>query len=525
VATTEGRRETDSGIEIKPVYDAADAERDLEPPGEFPFTRGPYRDMYRGKPWTIRQYAGFGSAEETNARFRYLLERGQTGLSVAFDLPTQLGYDSDDPRAEGEVGRTGVPIDSLADMELLLDGIPLAEVSTSMTINAPAALLLLLYELVAEGQGVSSDRLRGTVQNDILKEYCARGNYIFPPRPSMRITTDLFAYCAERLPKWNTISISGYHIREAGSTAAQELAFTLANGIAYCQAAVDAGLSPDEFGARLSFFFNAHNHFFQEVAKFRAARRLWARIMRDRFGVTNPRAQALRFHAQTGGSTLTAQQPENNVVRVAIQALSAVAGGAQSIHTNGFDEALALPTEHSAKIALRTQQLLAHEAGGTDTADPLGGAYFIEALTAELETRAEELLAHIDELGGAVAAVEAGFVQGEIEQAAFRYQQEIESGERVLVGVNRYVEEESEPIELLRIDPEAERRQLERTAHVRAERNTDEAARTLEEVRRVARGTENLLPPMRDALRARATIGEICGVLREEFGMYDAQRA
>jgi methylmalonyl-CoA mutase N-terminal domain/subunit len=525
VATTEDRRETDSGIEIKPVYDAADAERHLEPPGEFPFTRGPYRDMYRGKPWTIRQYAGFGSAEETNARFRYLLERGQTGLSVAFDLPTQLGYDSDDSRAEGEVGRTGVAIDSLADMELLLDGIPLAEVSTSMTINAPAALLLLLYELVAEGQGVSGERLRGTVQNDILKEYCARGNYIFPPRPSMRITTDLFAYCAERLPKWNTISISGYHIREAGSTAAQELAFTLANGIAYCQAAVDAGLSPDEFGARLSFFFNAHNHFFQEVAKFRAARRLWARIMRDRFGATNPRAQALRFHAQTGGSTLTAQQPENNVVRVAIQALSAVAGGAQSIHTNGFDEALALPTERSAKIALRTQQVLAHEAGGTDTADPLGGAYFIEALTEELEARAEELLAHIDELGGAVAAVEAGFVQGEIEQAAFRYQQEIESGERVLVGVNRYVEEESEPIELLRIDLEAERRQLERTARVRAERNAGEAARTLDEVRRAARGTENLLPPMREALRARATVGEICGVLREEFGTYDAQRA
>jgi methylmalonyl-CoA mutase, N-terminal domain len=522
VATKEDRRETDSGIEIKPVYDAGDAERELEPPGEFPFTRGPYRDMYRGRPWTIRQYAGFGSAEETNARFRYLLERGQTGLSVAFDLPTQLGYDSDDPRAEGEVGRTGVAIDSLADMKLLLDGIPLGEVSTSMTINAPAALLLLLYELVAEEQGLSGEQLRGTVQNDILKEYCARGNYIFPPRPSMRVTTDVFAYCAERLPNWNTISISGYHIREAGSTAVQELAFTLANGIAYCQAAVDAGLSPDEFGARLSFFFNAHNHFFQEVAKFRAARRLWAKIMRDRFGATNPRALALRFHAQTGGSTLTAQQPDNNVVRVAIQALSAVCGGAQSIHTNGFDEALALPTEHSAKIALRTQQLLAHEAGGTDTADPLGGAYFIEALTEELENRAKELLAHIDELGGAVAAVEAGFVQGEIEQAAFRYQQEIESGERVLVGVNRYLEEESEPIELLRIDPEAERRQLERTARVRAERDAGEVVRTLDEVRRVARGTENLLPPMRDALRAQATVGEICGMLREEFGTHDS---
>ena len=377
--------------------------------------------MYRGRPWTIRQYAGFGSAEETNERFRYLLERGQTGLSVAFDLPTQLGYDSDDPRAAGEVGRTGVAIDSLADMELLLDGIPLGEVSTSMTINAPAALLLLLYELVAEEQGVPPEQLRGTVQNDILKEYIARGNYIFPPRPSMRLTTDLFAYCAERLPHWNTISISGYHIREAGSTAVQELAFTLANGIAYAQAAVDAGLSPDEFGARLSFFFNAHNHFFQEVAKFRAARRLWAEIMRDRFGVTNPKAQALRFHAQTGGSTLTAQQPENNVVRVAVQALSAVCGGAQSIHTNSFDEALALPTEHAARIALRTQQMLADEAGGTDTADPLGGSYFVESLTDELEARARELIERVDEVGGAVAAVEQGFVQGEIEDAAYRY--------------------------------------------------------------------------------------------------------
>ena len=450
MATTEDRRETDSGIEIKPVYTDEDvAELELELPGEFPFTRGPYKDMYRGRPWTIRQYAGFASAEETNARFRYLLERGQTGLSVAFDLPTQLGYDSDDPRAEGEVGRTGVAIDSLADMELLFDEIPLGEVSTSMTINAPAALLLLLYELVAEGQGVSGDKLRGTVQNDILKEYCARGNYIFPPRPSMRLTTDLFAYADERLPKWNTISISGYHIREAGSTAVQELAFTLANGIAYAQAAVDAGLSPDEFGERLSFFFNAHNHFFQEVAKFRAARRLWAEIMRDRFGATNPKAQALRFHAQTGGSTLTAQQPENNIVRVAIQALSAVAGGAQSIHTNAFDEALALPTEHSARIALRTQQLLAHEAGGTDTADPFGGAYFIESLTDELERGARELIERVDEIGGAVEAIEQGFVQREIEDAAFRHNAAVESGEKVIVGVNQYREEESEPIELL----------------------------------------------------------------------------
>ncbi len=420
MATTEGPHETESGIELEPVYTSADAPGELELPGEYPYTRGPYPDMYRGRPWTIRQYAGFASAEESNTRYRFLLDRGQTGLSVAFDLPTQLGYDSDDPLAVGEVGRTGVAIDSLADMEILLAGIPLDKVSTSMTINAPASLLLLLYELVAEGQGVGGHALRGTVQNDILKEYIARGNYIYPPKPSMRITTDLFAYCAERIPRWNTISISGYHIREAGSTAVQELAFTLANGIAYCEAAVAAGLSPDDFGARLSFFFNAHNHFFQEVAKFRAARRLWARIMRERFGATNPKALALRFHAQTAGSTLTAQQPENNIVRVAIQALSAICGGAQSLHTNSFDEALALPTERSARIALRTQQILANEAGGTDTADPLGGAYFIEAMTDELEARAWELIERIDELGGAVAAIERGFVQGEIEQSAYR---------------------------------------------------------------------------------------------------------
>jgi methylmalonyl-CoA mutase N-terminal domain/subunit len=524
VAATEDSRETDSEIEVKPVYTEEDVEGlELERPGEYPFTRGPYKDMYRGRPWTIRQYAGFGSATETNERFRYLLARGQTGLSVAFDLPTQLGYDSDDPRAEGEVGRTGVAIDSIADMELLFDDIPLNEVSTSMTINAPAALLLLLYELVAEAQGVPGAELRGTVQNDVLKEYCARGNYIFPPRPTMRITTDVFAYCHERLPRFNTISISGYHIREAGATAVQELAFTLANGIAYAEGAVAAGLSPDEFGERLSFFFNAHNHFFQEIAKFRAARRLWARIVRERFGATNPRAQALRFHAQTGGSTLTAQQPENNIVRVAIQALSAVGGGAQSIHTNAFDEALALPTERSAKIALRTQQILAHEAGGTDTADPFGGSYFIEALTEELERRAWELIARIDELGGAVEAIEQGFVQREIEDAAFRHQTSVESGERVIVGVNRYQEHEEEPIELHELDPEAEKRQLERTARIRAERDAGAAETALEEVRRVARGDENLLPPMRDALRLRCTVGEICNVLRDEFGTFDAQ--
>ncbi len=526
MATADERRLNDSGIEVKPVYTTADLPAgELELPGEHPFTRGPYPTMYRGQPWTIRQYAGYGSAEETNARFRYLLERGQTGLSVAFDLPTQLGYDSDDPLAEGEVGRTGVAIDSLADMELLLAGIPLGEVSTSMTINAPAALLLLLYELVAEGQGMPGEKLRGTVQNDVLKEYVARGNYIFPPRPSMRLATDLFAYCAERLPTFNTISISGYHIREAGSSAAQELAFTLANGIAYCEAAIVAGLSPDAFGERLSFFFNAHNDFFQEVAKFRAARRLWAQIMRDRFGATNPRATALRFHAQTGGSTLTAQQPENNVVRVAIQALSAVCGGAQSLHTNSFDEALALPSEQAARIALRTQQILAHEAGTTDTADPLGGSFYVEALTAELERSAQELIDRIDELGGAVAAIEQGFVQGEIEASAFRYQAEVEQGERVVVGVNAFEEHEEERVELLQVDPESERRQRERIARVRAERDSRASAAALAAVRRVAETDANLLPPMREALRARATVGEICGELRELWGTYDAQHA
>src|SRR5207253_166788 len=449
----------------------------------------------------IRQYAGFGSAEETNERFRYLLAGGQHGLSIAFDLPTQLGYDSDDPPAEGEVGRTGVAIDSFADMEILLAGIPLGEVSTSMTINAPAALLLLLYELVAERQGIASDSLSGTVQNDVLKEYVARGNYIFPPRPSMRLTTDLFAYCAERIPRWNTISISGYHIREAGSTAVQELAFTLSNGIAYCAAAVEAGLSPDEFGARLSFFFNAHNHFFQEVAKFRAARRLWARIMKERFGATNPKACALRFHAQAGGSTLTAQQPENNIVRVAIQALSAVAGGAQSLHTNSYDEALALPTERAATIALRSQQILQAEAGTTATADPLGGSYYIEALTDELETRARDLIERVDELGGAVAAVEQGFVQGEIEASAFAWQQQVESAERVIVGVNKYAVESEQPIELQTIDPAAERRQLERTAKLRAERSADEAAAALARVRESARGVEYSVPLQLPSLR------------------------
>ena len=522
MASTPDRRLLDSGNEVKPLYRAADAPLvEPEPPGVFPFTRGPYRDMYRGRPWTIRQYAGFASAEESNERYRYLLSRGQTGLSVAFDLPTQLGYDSDDRVAEGEVGRTGVAIDSIADMELLLDGIPLAEVSTSMTINAPAALLLVLYELVAEGQGVPGTELRGTVQNDILKEYVARGNYIFPPRPSMRLTTDLFAYCEERIPRWNTISISGYHIREAGSTAAQELAFTLANGIAYCEAAVAAGLSPDAFGARLSFFFNAHNDFFQEVAKFRAARGLWAQIMRDRFGATTEKAQALRFHAQTGGSTLTAQQPENNIVRVAIQALAAVCGGAQSLHTNSYDEALALPSEHAATIALRTQQILMHEAGTTDTADPLGGSYYLEALTTELEQHARTLIERVDEFGGAVAAIEAGFIQGEIEEAAYRFQSSVETGECVVVGVNQFTQETDGRVELHRVDPAGEQRQRERTARVRAERNPEAAASALALVRDTASGDGNLLPPLREALRAHCTIGELCGALRELWGTYD----
>ncbi|HEX3290135.1 MAG TPA: methylmalonyl-CoA mutase family protein [Gaiella sp.] len=515
------RRQTEAGIEVKPVYGPDDASGPSEAPGAFPFTRGPYRDMYRGRPWTIRQYAGFGSADETNARFRTLLDRGQTGLSVAFDLPTQLGYDSDDPVADGEVGRTGVAIDSVEDMARLTAGIPLGDVSTSMTINAPASLLLLCYELVAAEQGVPGEALRGTVQNDILKEYVARGNYIFPPRPSMRLTTDLFAYCAERLPHWNTISISGYHIREAGSTAAQEVAFTLANGIAYCNAAVAAGLSPDSFGARLSFFFNAHNDVLQEVAKFRAARRLWARIMRDRFGATSPKAQALRFHAQTGGSTLTAQQPENNLVRVTAQALSAIYGGAQSLHTNAFDEALALPSERAATLALRTQQVLMHEAGTTDTADPLGGSWYVEALTDELERRASELIARIDDLGGAVAAIEAGWIQEQIEQSAFRWQREVETGERVIVGVNRFATDEREHVELHRLDPAIERAQRDRVQALRARRDASSVEAAVADVRRVADSRANLVPSLRVALAARATIGEVCGALGELWGTYD----
>jgi methylmalonyl-CoA mutase, N-terminal domain len=508
----------------KPVYGPDDAPAERPPPGEFPYTRGTRPEGYRVRPWTMRQYAGFSSAEDTNRRFRLLLDRGQTGLSVAFDLPTQLGLDSDDPLALGEVGRTGVAIDSLADMRLLLEGIPLGEVSTSMTINAPASLLLLLYELVAEEQGVGPELLSGTIQNDILKEYIARGNYIFPARPSMRLTVDTFRYCTERLPRWNTISISGYHIREAGSTAAQELAFTLANGIAYVQAAVDAGLEVDAFARRLSFFFNAHNDFFAEVAKFRAARMLWAEIMRDRFGARDPRSQMLRFHAQTGGSTLTAQQAENNIVRVAVQALSAVCGGAQSLHTNGYDEALALPTERSATIALRTQQILATEAGGTATTDPLGGSYYIEALTDRLAGEARALIGEIDRMGGSVAAVESGWVQEAIEQSAFEHHRRVQSGDDVIVGVNRYQSGESEPIELQRIDPGGERRQIERTERIRAERDPAAWEAAVAAVRQAAGSDANILPPMREALRAGVTIGELCGVLREAWGVYDAVR-
>jgi methylmalonyl-CoA mutase N-terminal domain/subunit len=509
----------------KPVYGPDDAPAVRPPPGEFPYTRGVRPEGYRGRPWTMRQYAGFSSAEDTNRRFRLLLDRGQTGLSVAFDLPTQLGLDSDDTLALGEVGRTGVAIDSLDDMRLLLDGIPLRDVSTSMTINAPASLLLLLYELVAEEQGVGPEALSGTIQNDILKEYIARGNYIFPARPSMRLTVDTFRYCTERLPRWNTISISGYHIREAGSTAAQELAFTLANGIAYVQAAVDAGLEVDAFARRLSFFFNAHNDFFTEVAKFRAARTLWAEIMRDRFGARDPRSQMLRFHAQTGGSTLTAQQAENNIVRVAVQALSAVCGGAQSLHTNGYDEALALPTERSATIALRTQQILATEAGATASADPLGGSYYIEALTDQLAGEGRELIEEVDRLGGAVAAVESGWVQEAIEQSAFEFHRRVQAGEDVIVGVNRYQSGESEPIELLRIEHDAEQRQIDRTRRVRAERDPVAWEGALAAVRAAAASDVNVLPPKREALRVGTTIGELCGALRDAWGTYDARRA
>jgi methylmalonyl-CoA mutase N-terminal domain/subunit len=516
---------TDSGIEIRPLYGpedmgSFDPATSLGKPGEPPFTRGVYGAMYRKRLWTMRQYAGMGTAEETNERFRYLLDAGQTGLSVAFDLPTQMGYDSDHPRAEGEVGKTGVAIDSIEDMRRLFDRIPLGSVSTSMTINATAAILLLLYQLVAEEQGVPSDELQGTVQNDLLKEYAARGTYIYPPKPSMRIITDIFAYCRETIPNWNTISISGYHIREAGSTAVQEIAFTLADAIAYSQAALDAGLAFDEFAPRLSFFFACHMNFFEEIAKFRAARRMWARIARERFAAKDTRSMMLRFHTQTGGATLTAQQPENNIVRTAFEALAAALGGTQSLHTNSFDEALALPTEHAVTIALRTQQLIGYETGAVGTVDPLGGSYFVESLTDEIESLAWDYIDRIDKMGGAVAAIERGFYQDEIHDSAYKIQQGIESGGRVVVGVNRFTSEGQVMPPLQRISEENVAAQLERVRRLRAERSASAVEDALRDVEAAAKGTANLLPPMKEALRARATLGEVSDVLRGVFGEY-----
>jgi methylmalonyl-CoA mutase, N-terminal domain len=518
-------RRTDSGIDVQPVYTPGDvtidAASDLGLPGDYPYTRGIYPDMYRGRLWTMRQYAGFGSASETNERFRYLLAAGQTGLSTAFDLPTQMGLDSDHPKALGEVGRVGVAIDSLADMEALLADIPLAEVSTSMTINATAAILLLLYELVAEGQGVSPEKITGTTQNDILKEYTARGTYIYPPKPSMRIVTDLFAYCRERMPRWNTISISGYHMREAGCTAAQEIAFTLADGVAYVDAAIAAGLEVDEFAPRLSFFFACHMNFFEEVAKFRAARRLWARLMKERFKARDPKSMMLRFHTQTGGATLTAQQPENNIVRTTLEALAAVLGGTQSLHTNSFDEAVSLPSEKAARIALRTQQVVGYESGVVDTADPLGGSWFIESLTDELEERAGALLRQVDEMGGAVEAIETGWMKREIEESAYRIAQTTDSGERVVVGVNRFIDEAGGGAEVYELDPELQQRQWDRLAKLRKERDQAAVDAALKAVEETARGRDNLLFSMREALAAHATLGEVSDALREVFGEYE----
>ncbi len=522
VGPDDPRRFTDSGIEIKPLYTDEDLpdglpER-LGAPGSYPYTRGIHPDMYRRQLWTMRQYAGYASAKESNERYHYLLEHGSTGLSMAFDLPTQLGLDSDDPRSLGEVGRTGVAIDTIDDMRVAFDGIPLYQVSTSMTINAPASVLLLLYELVGEEQGVAAEKLRGTTQNDILKEYIARGNFIYPPEGAIRLTTDLFAYCQERIPKWNTISISGYHFREKGCSAVQEVAFTLANGIAYVQAALDAGLDVDEFAPRLAFFFNGHNNVFQEVAKFRAARRMWAEVMRSRFGAKDERSWRLRFHTQTGGVTLTAQQPENNIVRVALQGFAAVCGGTQSLHTNGYDEALALPTERAARIALRTQQIIGHESGASDTVDPFAGSYFVEALTDEIEASARELIAKVDELGGSVNAID--FIKNEIEESAFGYHERYRIGQDVVVGVNRFVEEEVEVPDILRVDPESEREQVQRLKAFKADRDAGLAERRLEEIREAARGTGNLLPVLRNALRDRCTMGEVCGAMRDVFGEY-----
>jgi len=517
--------ETISGINVKRLYtpeDCADLNylEDLGFPGEYPYTRAVQPTAYRGRLWTMRQYAGFASAEETNERYKFLLGQGQTGLSVAFDLPTQIGYDSDHQLSLGEVGKVGVAIDSLLDMETLFSGIPLAKVSTSMTINAPASVLLAMYIAVAEKQGVAQADLRGTIQNDILKEYSSRGTYIFPPRPSMKIITDIFAYCSEQIPQWNSISISGYHIREAGSTAVQEVAFTLANGIAYVQAAIDAGLGVDQFGPRLSFFFNSHLDFLEEIAKYRAARRLWARIMKERFGAKDPRSMMLRFHTQTAGCTLTAQQPPNNIVRVAFQAMSAVLGGTQSLHTNSMDEALSLPTEEAVQIALRTQQLIACETGVTETVDPLAGSYYIESLTNRIEDEATAYINKIDELGGSVPAIEQGFIQKEIQNAAYGYQKAIESGDRSVVGLNIYQTDSEKPSNLLRMDPEVRNRQVARLEKLRKERDSNAAAKALKNLEETARGNENVMVPILDAVKAYATLGEICDVLRGVFGEY-----
>ncbi len=519
------QRTTESGIPIEPIYRARDLEgfdpeRALGDPGQDPFTRGIYPTMYRGRAWTMRQYAGFGSALETNARFRYLLDHGQTGLSVAFDLPTQMGYDSDNAMAAAEVGKVGVAIDSLADMRRLFEGIPLDKVSTSMTINAPASILLLLYQLVGEEQGVDPAQLTGTVQNDVLKEYIARGTYIYPPRESLRITTDLFAYCARELPRFNTISISGYHMAEAGATAVQEVAFTLSNAIAYVQAALDAGLDVDRFAPRLSFFFVARTTLFEEVAKFRAARRMWADMMANRFGARDPRSRMLRFHTQTAGVQLTAQQPLNNVVRVAYQALAAALGGTQSLHTNAYDEALALPSESAARLALRTQQVLANESGVTDTADPLAGSYFIERLTDEVDARARELVARVADLGGAVAAIERGFQKEEIERSAYDQLKSVEGGDKVVVGVNRYTEGGEESVTLLQLDPAIADAQAKSLAYIRAQRDGDAVRAALGDLHDAAKGSDNLLVPMREALRGMATVGEVCDTLRDVFGVY-----
>ncbi|MGI6343764.1 MAG: acyl-CoA mutase large subunit family protein [Bacillota bacterium] len=519
---------TSSGVTVKRVYtpeDTADLDylRDLNFPGQYPYTRGVQPTMYRGRFWTMRQYAGFATAEESNQRYKYLLEQGQTGLSVAFDLPTQIGYDSDHSLSEGEVGKVGVAIDSLADMEILFDGIPLDKVSTSMTINAPASVLLAMYMGVAEKQGVPLSKLSGTIQNDILKEYVARGTYIFPPAPSMRLITNIFEFCSQNVPAWNTISISGYHIREAGSTAAQEIAFTLSNGIAYVQAAIDAGLSVDDFAPRLSFFFNSHTNFFEEIAKFRAARRLWAKIMRERFGAKADKSLMLRFHTQTAGSTLTAQQPDNNIVRVALQALAAVLGGTQSLHTNSRDEALALPTEESVRIALRTQQIIAHESGAADTIDPLAGSYYVEALTSELERLASEYIAKIDSLGGAVKAIEQGFMQREIQDSAYDYQRQVEEGQRIVVGVNEFKIEEPAPSGLLRVDPAVGVLQKRKLEELRARRDNLAVQAALGELEQAARGDDNLMPYIFSAVKTYATLGEICDRLRNVFGEYVAE--